>query len=165
MAKRIKKPGIISSQSESVNGDTSILDYVILFILDVVFLFSHRIPMNFWRWLITMGVRFYIFSWYSNYHFILLKYFAPAPGFSLGEIIHNVLGIGYVLFCLWYFFTTLILFLAAFSYRFGYGNSNSDEVGESFGEINNFKGYIDTQLKSRGYSEGMDWLRGRNEKR
>jgi hypothetical protein len=162
MAKRIKKPSIISSPSESVNGDTSILSYLILLILDVLVLFSYRIPMDFWRWLITMGVRVYIFAWYSNYHTALLKYFAPAPGFSLGEIVHNILGMGYVLFCLWYCITTLIMFLAAFAYKFGYGNSsNSNEGGESFGEINQFKGYINTQLKNRGYSEGMDWLRGK----
>jgi hypothetical protein len=148
---------VLSTVEPKKTSNTINLNYVFLFILDAIVLFSYRIPMNFWRWLTTMVVRGYIFYIYSFYHEDLLKFIAPSPNFGFFDIIHNIIGIGICLFCLWYFFTTLMLFMVAFTYKFGYATNSY--YGESFDEIERFKDWRDNKMKFSSYQEATQLMR------
>lgn len=132
------------------------LSYVLLFILDVTVIFSVRIPMNFFRWLVMIAFRAYAMYTYAYYyHEAVMNYITPSPGFSFGEVLHNLFSIGVCIFILWYFITTLMMFLAVL-----YKNNSGVDYQES-SQFSKTFGYIENKLSFMGYEEGLDWLRGK----
>lgn len=161
MAKRVKKS---IGQVLSPPGHSTRFTFgsIILFVLDVLVLFSTRIPLNFFRWLITMVTRGYIFYVYGLYYQEKLTAWAkPMDGFSLRAIFHNLFSLGFYLFCLWYFFTTLIILLAMFYHRQSGSVSSSISGSGSFDELGKFGDYLNNKARFSSYQSFLEFLQGK----
>jgi len=140
-----------TSKPKPVSENKINLDYIILFILDVLVIFSARIPLNLFRWITTMAVRGYIFYIYGvYYHNKLLDYLTLPDGHT------SIWGLPVILFMLWYFFTTLLMFLAPFYHSPG---SDSFLENETFDEIENFKQWRDNKMRFTDYKESTQLMR------
>ena len=133
-----------------------ILRFIFLFILDIFVLFTTRIPLNFFRWLVTMVVRGYIFTILCINQDYFFSHFQMDRNVTIGSFFYDFFFmLPLLIFMLWYFFTTLIMFLAPIYSGRGFNGSPS----EDFSEINRFIQWRDNKIKYSSYQDAAQLMR------
>ena len=161
MPKKSPKKVLSTEQPKQLNHSMSdILSYIFLFILDAVILFSTRIPLHFFRWIVIMVVRGYIFFFLgANLDRIIARFPMETAETFHAFCYDFFIVVPIIIFLLWYFFTTLTMFLAPFyaSNSFGYTTrpvSNSND----YSQINRFLNWRDNKMKFSSYKENTELM-------
>ena len=147
----------VQKPEKEFNSFEPLIKYVLLFILDVFILFTTRIPLHFFRWVVTMVVRGYIFYFvFFIYNGNMFSLSVNSYDISSKAIFHDLFVIiPIVIFQLWYFITTFVMFLAPF-YS---GNSFSVNSSDDFSEINRFINWRNNKMKFSSYKENTQLMR------
>jgi len=123
----------------------------------LAFFFSSETCIYPLRWLIAMTMRGLIFYFILfSYEEAILNYFTLPDGHS------SVLGLPVALFFMWYFITSLLMFMGALYSGFG---RVSTENESRYSEFEKLADYANNKMRFQSYKESMDMLTGGKNKK
>jgi hypothetical protein len=155
MAKRKIKtasaPTLTSSPKKSIVGG---ILYTIWLLFKWAFVFSSETCVNPLTWAIAMVLRGLIFYFvlFPNLDAII-KYFTLPDGHT------SIFGLPVGLFFIWYFLTSLLMFLGAI--YSGFGRISTTNEGR-YSEIEKLADFANNKMKFQSYKDSMDMLTGKD---
>jgi len=151
-AKSTKKVlSTVTLQKRQASFD-EIIRYVLLFMADVLVLFNTRIPLNFFRWLTMIVVRVFLIYQFGDK---LMIWFPMNRAETFSSFLYDFLiVIPIIVFSLYYFFSTLVMFLAPF-----YSGSNAFSGNGEYTEINRFLDWRNNKMKFSSYGDSAQLMR------
>ena len=163
MAKSKRKPAPVpvNSPPELRKSMIAVILYIIWLFFKWVFVFSVETCLNPLTWLISMAIRGFVIMELINHSSQIDKLFQYTGSNSILQVLSDLFALLYPLFCLWYFFTSLIMFLGAIRAKFGTRNSN-DEV--EYSEFKKLADYANNKMRFQSYKDSMDMLTGKGKK-
>lgn len=127
------------------------------YVIQILFWFDTVICLRPMQWFLMVAVRGYLIYQFSLHENEFYLSFTPSREETFGGILYDLfVFLPVMLFLLWYFLTTLLLFLTAIYSGFGYRTFDDEN---EFSEIERFKSWRDNKMRFSSYGESAQLLR------